>query len=65
MKDSRRDKETERLPTRDFANRLYSHPVAETQWWLAWEGRKREVTNKCSNMMQLVLNKTSCLSKDL
>ena len=55
---------TERL--KDFphqtlltAHRLYSHRVAKTQWWLTWEGRKREVTNTSSNMLQLVLYKTS------
>ena len=65
MKDSlaggfgREHRETERLPTPDFAHRPYSNPVAKTQWWLARERRKHDVTSKSSNMMQLVLYKTS------
>ena len=71
MKDSladglgREHRDTERLPTPDLAHRLYSNRVAKTQWRVAWEGRKREVTNNSSKMMQLVLYKISCLSKDL
>ena len=65
MKDSlagglgREHRETERLPTPNFAHRPYSNRVAKTQWWLARKGRKHEVTSKSSNMMQLVLYKTS------
>ena len=65
MKDSlagglrREHRETERLPTPNFAHPPYSNRVAKTHWWLAREGRKREVTSKSSNMMQLGLYKTS------